>query len=107
MAATVAVLAVGVAVTATASASIRSCATPHGLFNFGNDHQEYLADLSARNMTCRQALADLHRAAILGWPPKLRLRHFSCAVLNAGGGGATVRCVRRHPYEAFRVTIGT
>ena len=98
---------VGGAATPAASANVRSCPTPHGLFSFAGGHQEYLADLSARNLSCRQALADLHRATIVGWPPNLRLRRFSCTILEGGGGGATVRCVRHHPSKAIRVSIGT
>jgi hypothetical protein len=95
------------AVTGSAGASVRSCHAPSGLFNFGNHHQEYLGGLSVRNMACGGALTVMHRASLIGWPPHLRARGWSCSDLESGGGGATVRCVRSHPYQAFRVSIGT
>lgn len=106
IAATVAVAALSLGIVATAGASVRSCPIHAGLFNFRND-QEYIGDLTVRNMTCRQAIRALHSAYLVGWPPKLRTGGFHCRVLEGGGGGAIDRCVHNRPYKAFRVSIGT
>ncbi len=93
-------------VLATASA-VRSCRPRYfGMFNFRNG-QEYVIDLSVRNMTCGTAIRALHNATLIGWPPNLRTRGFHCRILSGGGGGATDRCVHQRPYKAFRVSIGT
>lgn len=92
---------------ATATA-VRSChPRSFGLFNFRHGRQEYVVDLSVRNMTCSSAIRALHRATLIGWPPNLRTRGFTCHILSGGGGGATDRCVHNRPYRAFRVSIGT
>jgi hypothetical protein len=91
-----------------ASASaVRTCRPRYfGLFDFRKG-QEYVVDLSVRNMTCREAIQALHNADLVGWPPNLRTRGFKCQILTGGGGGATDRCVHNRPYKAFRVSIGT
>jgi hypothetical protein len=92
---------------ATASA-VRSCRPRYfGLFNFRKHRQEYVSNLSVRNMTCKAAIRSLHDATLVGWPPNIRTRGFRCHILNGGGGGATDRCVHDRPYKAFRVSIGT
>lgn len=56
---------------ATASV-VRSCRPRYfGLFDFRKG-QEYVFDLSVRNMTCREAIHALHNADLVGWPPNLR-----------------------------------
>jgi hypothetical protein len=91
---------------ATASA-VRSCRPRYfGLFDFRKG-QEYVFDLSVRNMTCSEAIHALHNADLVGWPPNLRTRGFECHILTGGGGGGTDRCVHNRPYKAFRVSIGT
>jgi hypothetical protein len=92
---------------ATVSA-VRSCRPRYfGLFNFRNGRQEYVFDLSVRNMTCSSAIHALHNATLIGWPPNLRTSGFKCHILSGGGGGATDRCVHNRPYQALRVSIGT
>jgi hypothetical protein len=91
---------------ATASV-VRSCRPRYfGLFDFRRG-QEYLSDLSVRNMTCAQAIHALHHAYLVGWPPTIRAGGFGCYILQGGEGGATDRCVHNRPYRAFRVTIAT
>lgn len=88
--------------------SVRSCRPRYfGLFNFRGGRQEYVVDLSVRNMTCRSAIRALHKARLVGWPPNLRTSGFHCHIVSGGGGGATDRCIHSRPYKAFRVSIGT
>ena len=89
-----------------AGARMRSCPPHSGLFDFRNG-QEYVADLSVRNMTCREAVHALHDAHLIGWPPNLHTPGFHCHIVEGGGGGATDRCVQRRTHKAFRVSIGT
>ena len=88
--------------------SVQSCRPrSFGLFNFRDGRQEYVVDLSVRNMTCRSAIGALHNARLVGWPPNLRTSGFHCYIVSGGEGGATDRCVHSRPYRAFRVSIGT
>ena len=89
-----------------AGARVRLCPPHSGLFDFRNG-QEYVADLSVRNMTCRQAVHAIHDAQLIGWPPNLHTPGFHCYIVEGGGGGATDRCVHRRTHKAFRVSIGT
>jgi hypothetical protein len=91
-----------------AASAVRSCRPRYfGLFDFRNGRQEYVFDLSVRNMTCGSAIRALHNAVLVGWPPNLRTGGFGCYILSGGGGGATDRCVHNRPYKAFRVSIAT
>jgi hypothetical protein len=92
---------------ATVSA-VRSCRPRYfGLFNFRNGRQEYVSNLSVRNMTCSSAIRALHHATLIGWPPNLRTSGFTCHILSGGAGGATDRCVHNLPYKVLRVSIAT
>ena len=91
---------------AAAGARVRSCPLHTGLFNFRNG-QEYVSDLSVRNMSCHQAVHALHNAHLIGWPPNPRAGRFRCHIIQGGYAGATIRCVHHHPYRVFRVSIST
>lgn len=92
---------------APAAAGVRTCPPHTGLFNFQNRRQEYIADLTVRNMTCHQAIHALHNAYIIGWPPNLSIASFNCHMITGGEGGATDRCARTGTNRRFRVSIGT
>lgn len=71
---------------------------------------EYIADISARNMTCGAAVRGIsHGYWLRGdyWKGQsvFRTRGFHCYVISFGGGGQTVRCVSR--VRAFRFSWGT
>lgn len=89
-----------------AGARVRSCPPHSSTFDFRNG-QEYVADLSVRNITCREAVHALHDAYLIGWSPNLHTPGFHCYIVEGGGGGATDGCVHRLTHKAFRVSIGT
>jgi hypothetical protein len=82
-----------------AGARVRSCHPHGGRFDFRNG-QEYAANLSVRNITCRQAVHALHTARLTGWPPNLHTPSFHCYIVE-GGGGATDGCVPAAPTKPF------
>jgi hypothetical protein len=94
-----------------ASANVVSCRWPWP----GNTQvppQEYIVDISARNMSCGAAVGAISRGYwVRGkrdfWKGQsvFRTRGFFCYPISSGGGGQTVRCVRG--AAALRFSWGT